>query len=110
MATRESPRRTFWLEHLVKAREHGGSLKSYADANGLSAGALYAAKSAYKDRAQPVRANTSGAARLLPIRLSAGEPSAAIRIALPNGLRIEVPSTLSVEQWRPLLALLSRGT
>ncbi len=109
MATRESPRRAFWLEHLAKAREHGGPLKAYADANGLSAGALYAAKSAYKDRTHTTRANTNGAARLLPVQLGAVSASASIRIALPNGVRIEVPGALSVEQWRPLLALLSSG-
>ena len=109
MATRESPRRAFWLEHLEQAREHGGPLKAYADANGLSAGALYAAKSAYKARTHSARVNTNGAARLLPVQLGAATASASIRIALPNGVRIEVPSTLSVEQWRPLLALLSSG-
>jgi hypothetical protein len=109
MATRESPRRAFWLEHLAKAREHGGPLKAYADTNGLSAGALYAAKSANKSRAMMTRTKATGAATLLPVQLGASAPSAPIRIALPNGLRIEVPSTLSVEQWRPLLALLSSG-
>jgi len=109
MATRESPRRAFWLEHLEKAREHGGPLKAYADANGLSAGALYAAKSAYKDRTQTTRTKASGVARLLPVQLGAVTASASIRIALPNGVRIDVPSTLRVDEWGPLLTLLSSG-
>jgi len=107
MATRGSPRRTFWLEHLAKAHAHGGTLKAYADANQLSAGALYAAKSADKNRAKPTGTKATGAARLLPVQLGAVAPPAPIRIALPSGLRIEVPSTLSVDEWRPLLALLS---
>jgi hypothetical protein len=46
-------------------------------------------------------------ASLLPVQRGAVAPSAPIRIALPNGLRIEVPSALSVDEWRPLLTLLS---
>jgi len=107
MATRESPRRTFWLEHLAKARAQGGTLKAYAEANELSLSALYAAKSAYEKRAKTTGVETNGAATLLPVQLGASASSALIRIALPNGLRIEVPRTLSVDEWRPLLTLLS---
>ena len=110
MATRESPRRAFWLEHLRRAREQGGTLKAYAEANELTASALYAAKSAYENRPKATHPKAKGAARLLPVQLGADTPSASIRIALPNGLRIEVPSTLSVDEWRPLLTLLSAAS
>jgi len=95
---------------LAKAREHGGTVKAYAEANGLSAGVLYAAKSAEKVRDKRARSRTTTAARLLPVQLATVAPPAPVRIALPNGMRIEVPSTLSADEWRPLLTLLSSGT
>ena len=107
MATRGSPRRTLWLEHLAKALAQGATLKAYADANQLSVGALYAAKSDNKNCAKATRTTATGAARLRPVQLGAIAPSTPIRIALPNGLRIEVPSTLSVDEWSPLLTLLA---
>ncbi len=70
-------------------------------------GALYAAKSAHKSCAKATRTKATGVARLLPVQRGAVAPSTPIRIALPNGLHIEVPSTLSVDEWRPLLTFLS---
>ena len=105
MARRRAPRREFWLEHLRRWREQGGTLKAYGQANGLSVSALYAAKSNYEQASRKSRSLTR--ATLLPVQLAEERRSEAIRIALPNGVLLEVPSGLSAGEWTPLMMLMS---
>jgi hypothetical protein len=97
MARRNTSRREFWLGHLERCREHGGTLKAYAEANGLAVAGLYNAKRIRAKATPPARAT------LLPVQLSTARRAEMIRIALPNGVLIEVPSGLSINEWGPLL-------
>ena len=104
MAKRGTSRREFWISHLRRWRAQGGTMKAYAQANGLSVGTFYAAKSAYsrggpenKSAAVPVEPKVT----LLPVhRVTAPE---SIRVSLPNGVCIEVPGIVDGGQWRALL-------
>jgi hypothetical protein len=104
MAARDTSRRAFWLKHLELWRERGGTLKAYAEANGLSVRGLYDARRSRSQVTPPVRAT------LLPVQLSAGRGSEVIRIALPNGVLIEVPAGLSASEWTPLLGLCGQSS
>ncbi len=107
MAGRRGSRREFWREHLRQWRERGGTLKAYAEANGLSVGALYAAKRAHAGSA-PREVKAPGPATLLPVHVLPGRRTAAIRVCLPNGVLIEVPVGLGAEDWAPLLPMLGQ--
>ena len=99
VTSRSTSRREFWLTHLERWREHGGTLKAYAEANGLSVSGLYEA------RRRRTKAAPAERATLLPVQLSAPPRAELIRIALPNGVLIEVPSGLDGDAWAPLLRL-----
>ena len=110
MATPRAPRREFWLNHLRQWREQGGTLKAYAEANGLSVNALYAAKSSYEGAPSRNASKPVTNATLLPVQVSSGRGVEAIRVSLPNGVLIEVPSGLSAPEWAPLMMLLATSS
>jgi hypothetical protein len=108
MGQQSSSRRAFWLAHIEKWRASGGTLKAYAMANELPVGTFYAAKSAYAR--EPIgEANQASPAKatFVPVQLSARAAREPITITLPNAVRIQVPSVLSVDEWRTLLGALS---
>ena len=87
-------RQRFWLEHL---RACGvGSLKAYAEANGLSVSALYEAKSRFKRLGLLGPAKTSRFTRV-----EAAAPTLC-RVRLPNGVFVEV--ACEPAHWKTLLA------
>lgn len=112
MATARAPRRAFWLNHLRQWREQGGTLKAYAEANGLSVSALYAAKSSYEGASSRKMSKPVSGTTLLPVQISAPsrDGGEAIRVLLPNGVVIEVPSGLSAAEWAPLMMLLATSS
>ena len=94
-------RQAFWLGHLRACGK--GSLKAYAQANGLDAGALYAAKS----RLKRIGALPAAPGRLVRVeRVEAGRSSPAgpsyCRVHLRNGVAVEL--ACAPEQWGELLA------
>ena len=114
MARQSSPRREFWLTHLRQWRAQGGTMKAYAQANELSVDNFYAAKSAYSR--EPMSSQGTGVPKvasvtLLPVQVASRDAcDESLRVSLPNGVRIEVPGGVGVEQWRTLLdALGHRG-
>jgi len=76
-------RQQFWLEHLMRCRESGQSLKAYAQANGLSVGTFYSYSKQYKGKA------SSGFARVEPTPRATAAPLLC-RVALPNGVTVEL--------------------
>lgn len=104
MAARDTSRRAFWLKHLELWRERGGTLKAYAEANGLSVTGLYGARRSRAKATPPARAT------LLPVRVTGGRCTEVIRIALPNGVLIEVPAGLNASEWAPLLRLCGQSS
>ena len=96
-----TPRQRFWLEHLNACREQGLSLKAYARTHNLSVSALYAAKSALKQRGTSTSPGAP-APKLVPVRLA---PAASmIRVLLPNGVVVELPESIDPERGRAVLA------
>jgi len=104
MAARDTSRRAFWLKHLELWGERGGTLKAYAEANGLSVTGLYRARRSRAKATPPARAT------LLPVQLTAGRRAEVIRIALPNGVLVEVPAGLNASEWAPLLRLCGQSS
>ena len=94
-------REAFWLGHIRACGK--GSLKAYAQSNGLDAGALYAAKSRLKRKG--VLSPVSGRlVRVEPTRdrgTAAARP-AYCRVHLRNGVAVEL--ACSPEHWGELLA------
>ena len=94
-------RETFWLEHLRACGE--GSLKAYAEAQGLDVRALYDAKARLKRKdALP----TLGPARLVRVERTGhgGAETAYCRVHLANGVAVEV--RCAPEHWASLFASL----
>jgi len=104
-----------WLEHIRAASEGGQSLRSYAAAQGLSAAAIYQAKSLLmKSGAWPRAARLKSsatvrgrraAASLVPVRIVAAAP-ASCRLRHVSGWSIEC-AALPAVSW--LLALVQGG-
>ena len=87
-------RQQFWLEHIRACG--GGSVKAYAQANGLSVSALYEAKSRFK------RLGLLGPAKAARFaRVEAAAPTLC-RVRLPNGVFVEV--ACEPAHWKTLLA------
>lgn len=91
-------RQSFWLGHLRACGD--GSLKAYADANGLDARGLYDAKARLKRKGLL----PSSPGRLVRVEhASAGVAGAALcRVHLRNGVSVEV--VCAPEHWGELLA------
>lgn len=104
MAKQGRSRREFWVSHLRRWRAQGGTMKAYAQANGLAVGTFYAAKSAYS-RGLPQSSHATVPVEpkvtLVPVQRAA--VPASIRVSLPNGVCIEVPGIVDGGQWRALL-------
>ncbi len=114
MAKQSSPRREFWLTHLRQWHAQGGTMKAYAQANELSVDNFYAAKSAYAREPAPrqrTAVTKAPSVTLLPVQVAShGAGPESLRVSLANGVHIEVPGGVNVEQWRTLLdALGHRG-
>lgn len=105
MATRRTTRRDFWLGHLRKWRAQGGTLKAYAQANGLAVGSLYAANSGGAGARSKKTSSPAPTVTLLPIEVSPREARGVIRVSLPSGVLLEIPGDLSAADWQPLLTL-----
>ena len=94
-------RQRFWLEHLRACGS--GPLKAYAEANGLSVSALYAAKAQLKRRGLLEPAKASRFARIVR-EDGAGAPTLC-RVRLVNGVMVEV--ACEPGQWPSLLGSLA---
>ena len=90
-------RQRFWLKHIRACGD--GSLKAYAEANKLSPGALYEAKSRFK------RLGVLSAAkgrRFTRVEAAPAAPPTLCRVRLPNGVSVEV--ACEPGHWPALLA------
>jgi len=100
MASRGTSRRQFWLAHIEACAESGGSTKRYAEAHGLAAASLYAARSRYKQARPRVEGSTRGngggelrrAARFVRVEPSrcSGSERIQCRVRLSNGAMLEL--------------------
>ena len=93
-----------WLEHLQTWREQGGTLKAYAEANGLSVTGLYSARKALSARGA-FEARKRTAPTFLPVRLQPG-PSP-LRVVFPNGVVVELPAGGDINQCAALVSTLA---
>jgi hypothetical protein len=118
-----TPGQQVWLAHIHACDAQGCSSVGYARANGLSVGALYAARKdlvrrgAYRS-ARPGRARPKGASdspvTLVPVQLRGPVPrpvptqraGCVLRVLLPNGLAIEVPEAAAPERCQALVVAL----
>ena len=95
-STTLTERQRFWLEHIRACGS--GSLKAYAEANGLSLGALYESKSRFRRLGLLEPARPGRFTRVEP----APAPPTLCRVRLPNGVFVEV--ACEPEHWPALLA------
>jgi hypothetical protein len=104
-----------WLEHLRACERRGNSIQGYAKEFGLSAGAMHAAKGDLRKRGhwphKTVAAGSGGELTLVPVQLrsngSVGTP--VMRVALPNGVSIELFDGAGVEHTQAVLNALVGG-
>ena len=94
-------RQRFWLEHLRACGSR--SLKAYAEANGLSAGALYAARAQLKRRGLLEAVNVPRFTRVVR-KDEPGAPTLC-RIRLMNGVMVEMACESG--DWPKLLTALA---
>ena len=119
-----TPGQQVWLAHIHACDAQGCSSVGYARANGLSVGALYAARKdlvhrgAYRS-GRPGRARSRAASHssvtLVPVQLRGPAPRAVpiqsagcvLRVVLPNGVAIEVPEAIEPSRCQALVSALS---
>jgi hypothetical protein len=89
----------FWLEHVRACG--AGSLKAYAEANGLEPRTLYGAKARLRRKGV---LDTTPAPRLVRVERerSTGTGPAYCRVQFPNGVSVEL--ACAPEQWPTLFA------
>ena len=92
--TELTDRQRFWLQHIRRCGS--GSLKAYAEANGLAVSALYEAKSRLKRAGALARPP----ARFVRVQRDSSAPTLC-RIHLRNGAVVEV--ACEAERWPELL-------
>ena len=98
-----------WLEHLRACEQRGNSIQGYAKELGLSAGAMHAARGDLRKRGhwphKTVTVSTSRELTLVPVQLrvstSVGRP--VMRVALPNGVSIELFDGAGIEHTQAVL-------
>ncbi len=100
----------YWQWHLRQWEVVGGTLKEYAQSQGLSVKSLYAARSAARSEQRAVSADTSLASaqplpRFVPLTLSTRRRDEVVRVECPNGFRVEVPVEVSEHDWLQLREL-----
>jgi hypothetical protein len=96
-------RQHFWHQHLLAAEQAGVRLSEYAEREGLSVQAMYAARAVLRERGAltPVDdPNVTFAA----VQMADPAPAlAALVVHLPNGVRVEVATPLSAASVGELL-------
>lgn len=89
-------RQRFWLQHLRAAEQSGVRLSEYAEREGLSVQAMYAARAVLRDRGALAPVDGSDVT-FAAVQVADPAPAlAALMVHLPNGVRVEVASPLSV--------------
>lgn len=82
-------RQRFWLEHLRRAVQNGGTLSAYAEEHGLSRAALYSQRRVFKARGlMPEGCRRPEQPRLARVITESAAP-VACRVRLPNGCIVE---------------------
>lgn len=106
VAVARTERQRFWLAHLKACEEQQVSLKAYACEHELSVSALYAARSAMKQRASTSKPQPrSVKSTLVPVRVAS--PPSIVRVLLPNGIVVDVSESIEPARLSPLLASVS---
>lgn len=93
---------SFWLDHLRACGN--GSMRSYAEANGLNVRSLYGAKKRLKRQGLIGAAAPARLVRVERARLPAPSPTLC-RVHFRNGVAVEV--TCAPEHWGELLSRVS---
>ncbi len=106
MNTRDlSDKQRIWLEHVEACVAGGGSMKAYADRQGLDLQSFYLWKGRLKklglvDVASDAERRVTGAAAIVPVAISTTSDrraAARMRIELASGIRIEAPQDVDVD-------------
>lgn len=111
MSEGRASKQAYWQWHLRQWEVVGGTLKEYAESQGVSVKSLYAARSAVRNEERPVPvveapASTAKApARFIPLKLPARRRDERVHVECPNGFSIEVPADVSERDWLQLRAL-----
>ena len=108
MSEVSATKQAYWQWHLRQWEVVGGTLKEYAESQGVSVQSLYAARSAARSEDRAVSAEPKPAQalpRFVPLRLSARRSEERIGIEYPNGVRVEVPTAVNEHDWLQLREL-----
>ena len=120
MSSELSVKMAGWLGHVRAASEQGLTIAAYANAQGLSAAALYQAKSVLmkcgtwprttqRSSSNKLRAKASA---FVPVRIVADDAAVVgggLEVALSNGRAIRVPPGFDAATLRQLLTVLEEG-
>ena len=89
-------RQRFWREHLLAAEQAGVRLSDYAEREGLSVQAMYAARAVLRERGA-LAPMDSASVTFAAVQVADPAPAlASLVVHLPNGVRVEVTTPLSV--------------
>ncbi|ABK45124.1 hypothetical protein Mmc1_2665 [Magnetococcus marinus MC-1] len=83
-----SEKQQYWLAHLHTCRLEAGTIKGYAEANGLSLPSLYFWKRKLTQMGF-LEESGSGKRRFQRLELSSTSPAGVCRIQFPNGMTVE---------------------
>jgi transposase-like protein len=98
MERRRQDRESYWRDIVQQQAESGLSVAQFCRQESLSAASLYAWRRKLQERDAAIceisaqrGTKRDQAAQLVPVRIETGEPTAAVRILLPQGVAIDAP-------------------
>lgn len=99
----------YWTSHLRRWEAEGGTLKEYAEANGLPVQSLYRTRTSERHKQRTKRGATNGSTpTFVPVRVSAAPTTTPIRVELTNGVAVELPAGTDEATGRWVLAAASQ--
>ncbi|WP_085440118.1 IS66 family insertion sequence element accessory protein TnpA [Magnetofaba australis] len=103
MATELTERQRYWLEHVRASERTGGTLKAYADAQGLDVQEFYNQKGELR-RKGLLDAAFEAESRFARLTVEPDAlPERRCRMELPNGVTLDLLEPDSAPGWRQLL-------
>jgi hypothetical protein len=88
-------RQCFWREHLLAAEQAGVRLSDYAEREGLSVQAMYAARAVLRERGALAPVD-SASVTFTAVQVADPPPTlASLVVHLPNGVRVELTTPLT---------------
>lgn len=116
MGSRRKDRELHWLGVLEQQAESGLSVASFCRQQSISAPSFHAWRRKLKERDVEARqgnrqpgAKAISAAGLLPVRIESSAPATSVRILLPQGVAIDIPSSINHSALSNLLRALGEA-